>query len=116
MLIRKMMKADLLVAMKAQQKETVSTLRSLLGARDNAEAVPVTTPVEYSGSIARDVPRRTLTSEDVQQIFEREIENRKTNIEKYRGLGKESDVVRLQSEVALIAHYLDESRQGEKVV
>ena len=45
MLIRKMMKADLLVAMKAQQKEAVSTLRSLLGALDNAEAVPVTTPV-----------------------------------------------------------------------
>lgn len=116
MLVRKMMKADLLVAMKAQQKEVVSTLRSLLGALDNAEAVPVTTPVEYSGSIARDVPRRMLTSEDVQQIFEREIENRKTNIEKYRGLGKESDVVRLQNEVALITHYLDESRQGEKAV
>ena len=74
--IREQMKVDLRQAMKARDTERVTTLRSVLGAIDNAEAVPVTAisaSVEPVVGKSNDVPRKLLSTEDIRQIVTHEI-------------------------------------------
>lgn len=104
--IRERMKADLTAAMKARQMQTASTLRTVLGTIDNAEAVPVTTPVAYTNGKTNDVPRKHLTAADIEQILRQELQSRAAMVQKYQDLGREEDAVRLQAEVTLIAGYL----------
>ena len=106
--IREQMKLDLIVAMKAREMIAVSTLRTVLGAIDNAEAVPVTTPLEYSNGKTNDVPRKQLTSTDIEEILRQELDARQTAALKYQNLGKEGEAARLHQEADVIAHYLGE--------
>lgn len=104
--IREQMKMDLTAAMKAREMVTVSTLRTVLGAIDNAEAVPITTPLEYSNGKTNDVPRKQLTQTDIEQILRQELNTRQAAALKYQDLGKEGEAARLQQEADVIAHYL----------
>lgn len=117
--IRRMMKADLLVAMKTQQPDKVSVLRTLIAAIDNAEAVPLSVSAEqqavgynavgYNNGRTNDVPRKLLSAEDIQFILQKELDNRKANLRTYLRLGKEAEALRMQKEVELIEHYQKES-------
>lgn len=104
--IREQMKLDLTAAMKAREMVAVSTLRTVLGAIDNAEAVPVTTPLEYSNGKTKDVPRKQLTLTDIEQILRQELNARQAAALKYQDLGKADEAARLQQEADLIADYL----------
>lgn len=104
--IREQMKLDLTAAMKAREMVAVSTLRTVLGAIDNAEAVPITTPLEYSNGKTNDVPRKQLTQTDIEQILRQELNTRQAAALKYQDLGKEGEAARLQQEADVIAHYL----------
>lgn len=106
---REQMKADLVQAMKARQVDTVATLRSALAAIDNAEAVPVETPITPLIPFAtqsRDVPRKVLSVADIRQILQQEVDERYAASAEYTRLGQVAEATRLQRAAALIATYL----------
>jgi uncharacterized protein YqeY len=102
---RNQMKVDLMQAMKNRDRATMMTLRSLLAAIDNAEAVEVNEPLTPIFGRTNDVPRKLLTEEDVCQILHREAEARRSALADYVRLGREDVAEQLRGEVALIARY-----------
>jgi uncharacterized protein YqeY len=106
---RRQMKADLINAMKSREHLKVATLRSVLAALDNAEAVPVSgqrTVAEPVIGQSHEVPRKVLSEEEITQIIQREIDERKAASTEYLRLGQLDEAARLQSAAALIAAYL----------
>lgn len=107
-MIRKQIKADLLHAMKTRRREDVTTLRTLLSAIDNAEAVPVDdTPIVPFNGRSEDVPRLQLTPADIQQILHQEAEERRAAAAEYERLGRADQVEMLKASIALIERYID---------
>lgn len=109
MQLRQQMKADLTRAMKARQSETVATLRSVLAAIDNAEAIPVTEspfPVEPVPGQRHEAPRKLLTAEDIHQIVQKERDERQAASLKYATLGLHAEAERLLAAAKLLADYL----------
>lgn len=107
--IRERMKADLLKAMKARRKITVTTLRSVLAAIDNAEAVE---PNTSSGPIvgrSADVPRKVLTEKQMRDILESEAAERRSAIAEYERLDRHTDANRLRLELEVLATYSTDS-------
>ena len=109
MQLREQMKADLTQAMKARQSATVATLRSVLAAIDNAEAIPVseaTFPAEPVLGQRHEAPRKLLTAEDIRQIVQKELDERRAASVKYAKLGVQSEAERLATAAALLDAYL----------
>jgi predicted N-acetyltransferase YhbS/uncharacterized protein YqeY len=106
--LRTQMKADLRQAMKARQSATVATLRSILAAFDNAEAVPVDdkTPIIPFVTQSPDVPRKVLSAADIHQILQKEIADLHAASAEYSRLGQASEAERLQNAAILLAGYL----------
>lgn len=65
--------ADLLQARKARDSLTTATLQTIIAAIDNAGAVTAPTDIETAGVGSTEVPRRELSTQDIQQIIYREI-------------------------------------------
>ncbi|MCE7989439.1 MAG: hypothetical protein DYG89_50450 [Caldilinea sp. CFX5] len=110
MQLREQMKADLTQAMKARQSATVATLRAVLAAIDNAEAIPVsepTFPVEPALGQRHEAPRKILSTEDIRQIVQKEIDERRAASIKYANLGLQAEAERLQNAATLLADYLN---------
>ena len=110
--IRQQMKADLLQAMKAREHARVDTLRTVLAAIDNAEAVPVsqsTMLVEPVFGKKNEVPRKILSTEDIQRILQNEVDERHAASIKYAGLGQNVEAERLQKAAELITSYIPAS-------
>lgn len=106
---REQMKADLIQAMKARQSATVATLRALLAAIDNAEAVPIEASallVEPVLGQQHEVPRKLLSADDIRQIIEKEAEERRAASVKYAKLGLAAEAERLQTAATLMETYL----------
>lgn len=103
--IRDKMKSDLTAAMKARQRDETNVLRAVLGAIDNAEAVPINTPVETDQGRAKDVPRKLLSAEEIQIIVAREISERREKAAQYQTLEKTAEAERLQRESAILEKY-----------
>lgn len=109
MQLRQQMKADLTQAMKARQRATVATLRSVLAAIDNAEAIPVNEPafpVEPVLGQRHEAPRKLLSAEDIRQIVQKESDERQAASAKYATLGLQDEAERLQAAATLLATYL----------
>lgn len=108
MQLREQMKADLRQAMKARQNATVATLRTILAAIDNAEAVPVdaTTPIIPLATQSPDVPRKVLSAADIQAIVQKEIADLRAASAEYARLGQTAEAERLQIAANLLAGYL----------
>lgn len=100
------LKADLRVAMKARQHTTVTTLRSLLAAIDNAGAVELDAVAKPVVGRSGDVPRRMLTAGQVQAILQSEIAECQAALAEYQGLGKHEEVDRLDAALQVLARYL----------
>ncbi|MBX3014038.1 MAG: GatB/YqeY domain-containing protein [Caldilineaceae bacterium] len=110
MQLREQMKADLTRAMKARQSETVATLRSVLAAIDNAEAVPVETPTQPIEPIAgqrHEVPRKVLSLDDIRQMVQKELDERRAASATYAQLGQSAEAERLATAADLLAGYLN---------
>lgn len=110
MQIREQMKADLTQAMKARDSLAVTTLRSVLGAIDNAEAIPVTEakfPVEPVVGKSNEAPRKILTTDDIRRILEHEVAERRAASAQYARLGQQTEAERLQKTAGLIEGYLN---------
>lgn len=106
MMLREQLKADLILAMKARQKQVVSTIRILLAAIDNAEAVE---PSEtFSPVIGRtnDVPRRDLTEQQIRQILQIEADKQRDALTECERLGRDQAAKELQAELEVMSRYL----------
>lgn len=107
MAVRERMQADLRAATKARARERMTTLRTLLAAIDNAEAVPLDEFQQLGIDQPTEAPRKYLSEEDIRQLLQREAQARQVVSAEYERLGKEAEAARLRDEVALIAGYLD---------
>ncbi len=107
-----MLKADLRTAMRERKAAEVTTLRGLISAIDNAQAVPVgdrhdTYVFHAFGDSAVEVPRRALSHDDLRALIEAEIRSRNDAAEDYRRLGRADKAQELMEEVQILGRYLD---------
>lgn len=106
------LRADLKEAMRAKRALDVSVLRSLIGALDNAAAVPVAgghqpyVSREF-GDAAVEVPRLRLSADDVKAVFAGEAETRSKAAAVMEGHGRAAEADRLRQEMAVVNRYRD---------
>lgn len=125
--LRARMRADLKTAMKARRPDDVAALRVVLAAFDNAEAVPVPTPLPAHSSTplpaaaplvtsehvaaaavglgSTEVPRRELTLADLHEILRRQVDEWTAEAQTYQGLGQTDAATRLRRQADLIRGY-----------
>jgi hypothetical protein len=101
------LKTDMIRARKNGDRETDRTLRTLLAAIDNAEAVDQAMVPQPTYDLSGEVPRKTLTELDIQRTLLEEIAQRTSAIEAYEQHGRNDEAVGLKTEVALIRSYLE---------
>jgi uncharacterized protein len=106
MSLRELLKADLLKAMKARQSHTVSTLRTVLAAIDNAEAVDVDTSLVPLTGFTRDVPRKVLSEVDMEAILSAEIDDLRAALVDYETGGKIAEAEILRQKLNALLAYL----------
>jgi uncharacterized protein YqeY len=99
--LRARLSADLLTAMKARDQVSVDTLRCLLGVLDNAGAQDA----KAFGS-STEVPRKSLTSNELQALMQAEITSRRAAVVEYERGGRHQDAARLRAELVLISRYV----------
>lgn len=102
------LRADLKRAMQAKAAAEVRTLRTLIAALDNAEAVPVgkagALPSAF-GDGSNEVARRALDRDGIEQVLAAEIESRLAAASDYERHARLDESARLRAEADLIAHY-----------
>ncbi len=107
--VREQLKAELLKAMKARDTIAVATIRTMLGAIDNAEAVPLPQGLVFAIDGSAEVPRRLLTEEDIRAILTREREERRRAHAHYSALGLVEETERVRKEAAVFDRYLGDA-------
>lgn len=115
--LRAWLRADLITAMKARQRETVAALRSTLAAIDNAEAVDVSGSTDTAsgspiagaraGVGSSEVERRVLTLEEVRVILEAQVTERLEAAEGYNGYGQHEMANELRREASALGKYVE---------
>jgi len=107
--LKERLRTDLKAAMQARATDEVRTLRTLIAALDNAEAVP-SEPGPYAfralGDPSGEVARLVLDGATVGTVLETEIATRLAAAADYAAHGRAEDAERLHGEVALIRRYL----------
>jgi hypothetical protein len=99
--LRARLSADLLAAMKARDKAAIDTLRCLLAVLDNAGAQD---PKAFGS--ATEVPRKSLTTSELQTLLQAEIASRRAAIVDYERGGRGEDAERLRTELSLLNGYV----------
>jgi uncharacterized protein YqeY len=105
-LLRTRLATDLRAAMKARAASSVTTLRCLAAALDNAGAVKQTDAHVPSFGRSGDVPRKSLTQDELLTLLRHEIAARRAAAIEYQRFGRPDDAARLQAELIVIARYL----------
>lgn len=99
-------------AMAERQAPEVEILRSLLGAIDQAEAVPVAPGGGYTavrfGDPAAEVPRKRLSVEDVRAVIERERDELRHAAETYASIAQADIAARCLLKAAILDRYAQE--------
>ena len=109
--LRERLRTALPAALRQRDAPLVSALRSTLAALDNAEAVPIgqhdpgslaleATPV---GGGTREVPRRDLSDEQVEQLVRAEVDERRAAARLYARAGQHDRAQRLGAEADALA-------------
>ena len=114
-ILRTRLRTDLRAAMKAQRRDEMAALRTLIAAIDNAESVedasspPPSSTAHVAGAVqglgAADGARRSLSEHDLQRIIEAELWERDAQAERLTLLGRVDDASRLRTEADVIARY-----------
>jgi uncharacterized protein len=107
--LREQLKAALVQAMKARQNNVVRTLRSILSEIDNAEAVDVTISSVPVVGLSKDVPRKILSEEQMQDILQNQYDEIQISFTEYKRLGKDQEAKQLQMELEVLAPYLKDT-------
>jgi hypothetical protein len=113
--LRARLRRHLKTAMKAQRRDEMAALRTLIAAIDNAESVedqppaPPSSSDHVAGAVrglgAADAPRRSLSERALQRIIENELWERDAQAERLTLLGRTDEASRLRSEADVIARY-----------
>lgn len=106
--IRDRLNGDLVSAMKSRDSIEIAALRSLMSALDNASAVPTDKSNTSNFGRVDDVPRKTLSVEECENVLAGEARNRSTAAEEYERLGRHREAARLRAELAVIERYANE--------
>ncbi|MBX3000627.1 MAG: GatB/YqeY domain-containing protein [Caldilineaceae bacterium] len=107
MSLRELLKTDLKTAMKARQPHTVSTLRTVLAAIDNAEAVDVDPSFVPHTGITRDVPRRVVSEEEMVDILRAEVDDLRSAMVDYEQGGRPDEAEILREKLIALTPYLE---------
>lgn len=104
-------RADLAEAMRGKRTADVSTLRCMLGAIDDAEAVPAGArhdkyEVARFGDPSVEVPRKILTREELKHLIQSEIAARLAASEERSAAGRHQDAAILLREADILKAYL----------
>ncbi|MBC9957955.1 hypothetical protein [Yimella sp. cx-51] len=103
------LRASLTEAMRERDQPAVSALRAAISALENAQAVPDdgarASAIEQSprGEGATEVPRRHLTSHEVQFLIETEVDLREAEATSCDRLGQHERAERLRAEADALA-------------
>lgn len=105
------LRADLKTAMQARAREEAAVLRALIGAVDNAQAVPLDparkpADVGVFGDRSNEVARKALGADDLRRILETQITERETAAQELERLGHADRADMLRAEAAIVARYL----------
>jgi len=111
--LKERLRADLVVAMRAQAKDELRLLRTLVAAIDNAEAVPTATEGAVTpptgtrafGDPSGEVPRREIDPAALEALLRSEADARLAAAAFCEAHGHEAEAARLRREVELIARY-----------
>jgi uncharacterized protein YqeY len=119
---RDRLRRDLRAALKSRQPETISTLRTMIAAIDNAEAIhpEAESPRCADGIIAHssagigstEAPRRELGMADIQAIVRGLIFEYETHGERYRAMRQHEAAERLQRKANILHTYLSMHDSG----
>jgi hypothetical protein len=114
-ILRTRLRGDLRAAMKAQRRDEMAALRSVIAAIDNAESVedasssPPPSSEHVAGTLqglgAADAARRSLSEHDLQRIIEAELWERDAQAERLTLLGRIDEASHLRIEADVIARY-----------
>lgn len=109
-----LLRKDLRVALRAREALTVSTLRSLIAAIDNAQAVPVADAhqryiVRPFSDGSAEATRRALSETDVRRILEEELAVRARSATECECHGRLEAASRLRAEAAIVARYANKA-------
>lgn len=104
-------RADLKLAMVGRRTIEVRALRSLLGAIDDAQAVPVGDRqdkyvVRAFGDDGVEVPRLDLTADALELLLRREQAERAQLAQQMSALGQDDRALALKEEAAIFERYL----------
>lgn len=105
------LRADLKMAMRERRQDEVRVLRSLIGAIDNAQAVPVAPGhqpyvAQAFGDGAAEVPRLVLSDADVARLLTEEASSREEAAEDMARLRQAERAALLRQEAAVVRRYL----------
>lgn len=104
--LRQVLQAELIMAMKNQDRSTMTVLRSVLSAIANAEAVPAPEgPVEAMLGSA-EVSRKELTPQQIKMIVIDEVDSRRDSVGYFETAGRHEEAENLKSEAAILERYL----------
>lgn len=101
--------------MKAQRRDEMAVLRTLIAAIDNAESVDDAAPARWTSSTnvaaalrglrAGEATRRSLSELELRRIIEAELWERGAQAERLEMLGRNDEASRLRFEADVIARY-----------
>lgn len=120
--MRLKIQADLRAALRERDPRRISTLRNLIAAIDNAEAVPIPQNRDEVGACApsdaahgtttgkgpTEVPRRLLSEQEVNAILRREHESSMAAAAELRAYGAVERAEYLEAEALIAASYIEE--------
>ncbi|HEX2054730.1 MAG TPA: GatB/YqeY domain-containing protein [Actinomycetota bacterium] len=106
--LRQVLQAELITAMKNQDRATMVAIRSVLSAISNKEAVAST---ERAGAIEQaprsaEAPRQELTHQQMKLVLLDEIESRRNSAGYLRTAGREDEAAGREAEAAILERYL----------
>jgi len=106
--IRQVLQSELIQAMRNQDRQTMTALRSVLSAIANKEAVPAapTGSIEEPVFGHGDVPRRELTAQEVKLVVLDEVEARRNSAGYMGTAGRHEEAAALEAEALILERYL----------
>ncbi len=106
--LRQVLQAELITAMKSQDRVTMMAIRSVLSAIANKEAVPAPAVSSIDGPVKgyADVPRRELTPAEVRLVVMDEVDERRNSADYLTTAGKHDEAAALFEQVKILERFL----------
>ncbi|CAN5738447.1 hypothetical protein BH23ACT12_BH23ACT12_20510 [soil metagenome] len=106
--LRQVLQAELITAMKNQDKASMMAIRSVLSAIANKQAVPAPAAGSIDDPVLGypDVPRRELTPAEVRLVVMDEVDERRNSADYLTTAGKHEEAAALQNQVEILERFL----------